>query len=69
MDIGEWTVDGEWSATPEMNRVYRESRMAHAGPEPFQRLARRGPPNEGYPDLAGRAQLVFVSHARCIVTP
>ena len=26
MDIGEWTVDGEWSATPELNRVYREIR-------------------------------------------
>ena len=26
MDIGSWTQDGEWSATPELNRIYREIR-------------------------------------------
>jgi len=26
MDIGEWTMDGEWSATPELNRIYRDVR-------------------------------------------
>jgi hypothetical protein len=26
MEIGEWTKDGEWSATPELNRIYREIR-------------------------------------------
>jgi hypothetical protein len=26
MDVGEWTADGEWTATPELNRVYRDIR-------------------------------------------
>ena len=26
MEVGEWTADGEWSATPELNRIYREIR-------------------------------------------
>jgi hypothetical protein len=27
MEIGAWTADGEWSATPDMNRAYREIRL------------------------------------------
>ena len=26
MQVGEWTVDGQWSATPELNGIYREIR-------------------------------------------
>lgn len=26
MEIGEWTSDGEWSATPELNAIYRDIR-------------------------------------------
>ena len=26
MEVGEWTADGEWSATPELNKIYREIR-------------------------------------------
>ena len=26
MEVGEWTSNGEWSATPELNRAYREIR-------------------------------------------
>jgi hypothetical protein len=26
MDVGEWTLDGEWTATPELNRIYRDIR-------------------------------------------
>jgi len=26
MDVGEWTANGEWSATPELNKIYREIR-------------------------------------------
>jgi hypothetical protein len=31
MDVGAWTADGEWTATPELNRIYREIR--HLGLE------------------------------------
>ena len=26
MEVGEWTANGEWSATPDLNRIYREIR-------------------------------------------
>jgi hypothetical protein len=26
MEIGEWTVNGDWSATPDLNKIYREIR-------------------------------------------
>lgn len=25
MDVGERTANGEWSATPELNKIYRET--------------------------------------------
>ena len=32
MDVGKWTASGEWSATPELDKTYREIRtLVRAG--------------------------------------